>query len=1375
VDASSLHRADAHHDPASRPLGLFVRGERVDVVVQPTATVGELAELLGFDPQRPLVVDACRVDPPTLVVDAGLSHGSDIGEHDVAQRCEYDVAERSEPGARPAVRVTVVAGVQAGRSWDLPPGDVVVGSARSSDVRLAVPGVGRHHALGEIGSAGDVRWTDLTDTAPVPTSDARISRIGPVLLRSGPVPGTKERSLVPPPAFPGWTVPWLRPVSPPARPPIAPVRPPAPSEPPTPPGPLGLAALITPLVVGVVAMVLLRQPLLLLLGGAAAFASLVPRLVQITRAGRGTRRARRDADAELQRFARDLDHHRRAATDRAWDEVFDVAAALETCEAPDNRLWARRPHAPDAFTVTLGVGSGSYRPVLDAKVAAPTDDPAVWALVEAASELNDVPVSVALADRAVIGIVGDVDAARAIARAIVVQLAALHGPADLVLAAISDPPSVAWEWMTWLPHAHDSGTAFVSSESDADAFASAVSTAAGGRHAVLVVDGASMLGARSSAVRQLLDGGLQSVAAVVIGPEVAALPSRCTTVVEARTDGSATRRSLASTGVPERLVAAGLAAEDALHAARGLARFEDPEAVDGGANLPETVGLLDVLPPATLDPPSLVSSWCSNGPDPRPATVLGLGAEGPVEIDLVRDGPHVLVAGTTGAGKSELLRSLVVGLAAGQAPEGLTFVLVDYKGGSAFDACDELPHVVGVVTDLDPGSAERVLRSLGAELARREQLLRDAGANDLAAYRRLPDRDAIPRLVVVVDEFATLSAEHPAFLGSLVGVAQRGRSLGVHLVLATQRPAGVVSDDIRANTNLRISLRVQDPADSVEVLGDSAAAALPRRHPGRALARFGLGELVALQVACAGLPVPDADPPPVVTVDRGSRPVDPLTTSLAATVDAIRRAAETAGSRRPSRPWTDPLPPILPAAQLPPGVIGLVDDPGQQRQHHLGWDRSAGHLVVIGAVGSGTTTTLVTAALGAAVACPPDCLHLYVVDHGAGGLVALAALPHAGAVIGATERERQLRLLHLLAAELDLRRGAEVAHRPELLVVVDDLVGWRRSFDASGEHDAVETLDRILSAGPDVGIVVAASVTSDAGLPRALDGTVSSCLTLRGAEPGAADGSTLRRDVVPGRGVEVGTGLEVQVAYHGPPEPAAASIAHRWRDVAPDPAPTAIGTLPERIALSEIPPAVPSAPPWLLPLGIDDSTLGPAVLRLHPGDHLLVSGPSRSGRTSTLRAIVQQVVHARPDADIVCLGFRGRAPDGATAGTALDELNARDPRRLVVVVDDAELLDDPHGVLASFVARRDAIVVAAARADALRTAYGHWTADLRRQRRGIVLCPTADVDGDVLGVVIPRRRTMARHPGRGYLVVDGEARLIQVAVADPVDALRGAA
>ena len=295
-------------------------------------------------------------------------------------------------------------------------------------------------------------------------------------------------------------------------------------------------------------------------------------------------------------------------------------------------------------------------------------------------------------------------------------------------------------------------------------------------------------------------------------------------------------------------------------------------------------------------------------------------------IDLCRDGPHVLVGGTTGSGKSEFLRTLVTSLAIASPPEEVTFVLVDFKGGAAFGPCAGLPHVVGLVTDLDDHLVSRALASLRAELRRRERLLAAVGANDLEAYHRVraADSEPVPRLVVVVDELRALVEELPEFVTGLVRLAALGRSLGVHLVLATQRPSGAVSAEVQANVSLRIAFRVRDRADSVDVLDDGSAAGIAPSTPGRAMARGADGALVTFQAATveapgvrrvAGLTVRASATGGVVV-----EPAQQVATRSPALPrewsTAVRGAHRLLGGRPPRAPWSAPLPALVPTLAL---------------------------------------------------------------------------------------------------------------------------------------------------------------------------------------------------------------------------------------------------------------------------------------------------------------------------------------------------------------------------------------------------------------------------------------------------------------------------
>ncbi|HWS57288.1 MAG TPA: FtsK/SpoIIIE domain-containing protein, partial [Actinotalea sp.] len=276
------------------------------------------------------------------------------------------------------------------------------------------------------------------------------------------------------------------------------------------------------------------------------------------------------------------------------------------------------------------------------------------------------------------------------------------------------------------------------------------------------------------------------------------------------------------------------------------------------ALLPRRVALADLGLPGTA--PQIRRGWGLDRPgaaEPLTSLVarLGVAATGdhldPVDVDLLAHGPHALVAGTTGAGKSELLQALVLGLALRYPPTELALVLVDFKGGAGLGRCGDLPHVAGQVGDLDPVEAGRALSGLRAELRRREHLLAAHGVTDLEALRaRGP---APPRLVVVVDELRALVEDLPDFVPQLVRVAAQGRSLGIHLVLATQRPAGAVDAQTRANVAIRVCLRVTDAADSLDVLDVPDAAALPTDRPGRAVLRCGPGPVRVVQTAWPAL------------------------------------------------------------------------------------------------------------------------------------------------------------------------------------------------------------------------------------------------------------------------------------------------------------------------------------------------------------------------------------------------------------------------------------------------------------------------------------------------------------------------------------------
>ncbi|MBV9951357.1 MAG: FHA domain-containing protein [Acidimicrobiia bacterium] len=1386
----------------------------LDVVVHdPDATVADLAAALGVDGD--LFVDGRRCPAERRLDRAGIAQGSTVATGAPAAGAPV------EAGGPAALTVRVAGGLDAGASVAIDRGHFVIGRAGGLlDLRDTT--VSAHHAVLELDGDGGLTVDDIGSHNGTWLGDTLVA--GPTALEPGRVLRLGASQLVTAPAVDdrpvgrrgrmtaAGTVPFNRPPRP--SPPVAgdPIEPPAAPDVRPAPHPIGVVGVVAPLAMGLV-MVLVFRSLVFGLFALLSPVLLVGNAIETRRREhRGSRRDRARYERELATFRSQLRARAVEERLRRTDELPDPAEVARRALGPSTRLWERRLHHHDALHLRAGLGAVAWEPPVAGDRRAWS--PEVRAAVAEASRIDDAPALVDVSAGGVVGLVGDREAALAVARSLVVQAATHHGPADLAVAVLAAPERAdRWDWAKWLPHTLDaggSGQRLLTADGDAaerllrGLLERQVATAAHpssvtGTVTLVVIDDPSLTEGRRSPARSLLRS--DAVAGLVIAPTEDRLPAVCRTVVELR-DGDGTAR-IHRVDHGERLddvLAAGVTDDTARLVARALARHDDPELDVAGAGLPGTVGLLPLL---ALDPPTadeLLARWVAAGDDPDLLAPLGVSEDGVLEVDLVRDGPHGLVAGTTGAGKSELLRTLVAGLAAGCSPDHLTFVLVDFKGGSAFDRCAGLPHTVGLVTDLDASLAARALRCLEAELRFRERALREAGAADLTEHRRRAPGQPIPRLVVVVDEFATLRAELPNFVDSLVGVAQRGRSLGVHLVLATQRPSGAISDNIRANTNLRIALRVQDASDSEDVIDRPDAARIGRNQPGRALVRLGPGEVVAVQTALStGVatalghgpvevrPFRFGPQPPAVEAAAGSGTESDLQRLVDAAVEAHRRS----GRPFPRRPWPDPLPSevdldaldALAGATGPAVPFALADDPDAQTQYPVGWDPAGGNLLLAGIPGSGTTTACASVVLALAARASADDLHIHALDLGAGDLAPLAGLPHVGSVVTAAEPERQLRLVRWLRAELDRRRaGTDGAESPRVVLVLDGLAAFRAQWDDS-LSGVMEDLQRVFADGPDHGLHTVVAADRLGAVPAWLQSLVRQRWLFRTGDPIELSSVGLRTSDVPALGpggaVLADGGLVVQVARPADGVTAAvARLAARHANEVARP-PVAIGVLP-----TEVDPQLIAAAArldddrWVLPVGISSATLGVAALTLHPGEHALVAGPSRSGRSTTLATIAGVARSAQPDVHIVAV-TAGRSPL-ETSPDVDAVLRADDPRiselaaasgPVLVLVDDADLVDDTAGALTALLTLRRAglHVVAAGRNEALRAAYGHWTRPVRASRAAVLLQPDLDLDGDLAGTMLPRRSIVALTRGRGYVVCGGERDIVQIAALHESD------
>ncbi|MEB4614337.1 FtsK/SpoIIIE domain-containing protein, partial [Leucobacter sp. M11] len=1057
------------------------------------------------------------------------------------------------------------------------------------------------------------------------------------------------------------------------------------------------------------------------------------------------RRKRRAADARFEAAlaaARaelaELREREQRARHRGSPDPGRIADAIT---ARNGLLWSRRRDAPDVLELRLGTGRARSR--VRAELPAPNDaEPEHWRRLRAAArdaeELPGVPRTERLGACGALGVVGPAGERDGLARSLLLQLAALHAPTDLVIAAFAPEPKhrerAGWGWLGWLPHQgaassplrgpHLAGTperaeallaeleGIIRARSGESATAARPGPSRDDGPAIVVLIAAGAPGNRARLIGIAEAGAAVGVHALWLADRPERVPAACRSVVVV-VPGPGTTAELIRTRAGRRVAldrVEHVAAAPAAQLARCLAPIvDDSERAPADHGLPRLAhlrelaardlvgGAADILA-AWAETDSLSGSWRPGTPRRVTglAAIIGQDATGPLSVDLRAQGPHALIGGTTGSGKSEFLQSWIMSLAAQHSPERVTFLLVDYKGGNAFAECAQLPHTVGLVSDLTPELLRRALISLRAELAHREQRLNALGAKDLAELEARSEADAPPALLVVVDELAALTAAVPEFLDGLLDVAQRGRSLGVHLLLATQRPAGAVTANLRANLNLRIALRVADPEDSTDLLGVADAAGFDPGVPGRAALRVGSGPVRRFQsaylggrggaaadtpgladagsaitagapggVALSGLGFAEGVPLPGAQEHRRSAgahhaPGTRGPRDIEALRDSIAAAVASAGLAPPRRPWLDPLPERLSLAELPglasPGIaLGLRDEPGQQRQRGYALDLArSGNAALIGASGSGKTSALVTLAVAANAAPSPSAdsrggglhahapTHCYAIDAG-GGLGALAALPTVGAVVPVEDAERIGRLLALFRDTITARVRATppVSPAPRLLLLLDGFPAFRAvAEEHSPRAELLDQLGEILRTGRAVGVHAVLTADRPAAFGTEIAATLQEQLVLRlaAAEDAGALGvpAAVLADAPPGRAVLAGGTDPVQLAL-------VATNASRDTGM---PAPEPMAEIAAQLRARGVPPArpVPPLPERLRRAELPAPLIGaPPIFAvdtatLEPvgfplGARCAVSGPAGSGLSTALRAMIEAFLGtARPGA-----------------------------------------------------------------------------------------------------------------------------------------------
>jgi S-DNA-T family DNA segregation ATPase FtsK/SpoIIIE len=1139
---------------------------------------------------------------------------------------------------------------------------------------------------------------------------------------------------------------------------VAIAEPPKPQQ--EPPSVAGASMVIMPVVAGgggLMVAITNRNPLMATAGALFLVAAVAVGIVVLVGMRQGSRRQLREARERYLDYVEEVRRNIRETIiaqkrNAAWrhpkpGRLLDIARM-------NTRRWERRVSDEDFLLLRAGIGDRPVAVRLSVNFEeGPLNefDPvcleSARTLRKRYNTLRGQPVCLNLREIGVLSVVGDRAAGRRIARALLAQLVTFHAPEDVRVGVVrGQAHSGYWAWAKWLPHHSHT------SMSDGALPARLVATTVGAmaellgpelearldayqrrrgqpvrlrEHLVVVVDGEQLPGTWG------LEPPEAGISLAELGIHVVLLlehrreePGHVDARVSVEADGTARQDWDSATFHVDQVPEGTMSSLARLLAPVRVVNQETPgaEAMAGTIGLPEILGVPDV---ATLDPHRV---WQRRTLREMLRVPIGVGSSGlAVMLDLKESahggmGPHGLVVGATGSGKSEMLRTLLSSLVIGHPPEQLALMLVDFKGGATFAPLAGLPHLAGMVTNIedDLTLVDRMHDALFGEMRRRQEVLKTAGnLPNITAYRALIDAgqqlDPLPHLLVVIDEFSELLAAKPDFADLFVAVGRVGRSIGVHLLLATQRLEMGKIRGLDSHLSYRISLRTFSEGESREVIGTPDAYHLPP-EPGTGVLKVDTTVYEKFKAALVSAPYtpPVAEAKAVVPVvpylsanglggwlarrsdhARGGDGAQMARLSAGnpaehTTLDVLVRRLTAAGASAACPVWLDPLPDALPLDRVQdPGargpddsvsaLLGLVDDPSNQRQFPLEWDFTGGggNLLVVGAPRSGKSTVLRTMICSMALRYAPGDVAFYCLDYGGGGLAPLVELPNVAAVATRVDREKVSRTIAVVAGAVDAREqlfqqhgldsvaalraaradGQVPADVPGAVFLVID--GWG-VFREDAEVLEERVAD-VAARGLHFGVHVVLSITQTMQVRMRMQPSFGGRVELRLNDSfDSSYGRELQERIskeTPGRGLTDGElffqaavpridGVADQADLAQAQQRLIAIVVQRW----PTRRVEAVQVLPTLYPYAQLP--APDQGSTAVPVGLSEQNLRAAGVDLFGSDpHLLVFGDGETGKSNLLRVLLRGYMR-RFDPErlgIVVIDFRrsllGAVPD----------------------------------------------------------------------------------------------------------------------------------
>ena len=995
-------------------------------------------------------------------------------------------------------------------------------------------------------------------------------------------------------------------------------------------------------------------------------------------------------------------------------------------------FWERMPSDRDFLDVRLGMGYEDLCVAVKSKTenGFQMEDDEIRELSEQIIEetriVDNVPARLSLLKKNTVGFVGNRDKTIALIKNMLVSLTTAHCFEDVRIVGIFDPKERAkWESLKWLPHVWDDNRQFRTLAFDkenahnlCDMFNDLLKKRkeemkddAYGRAAIprpfyIFIFGSKDMVEKEEIMHNLfVNNPGMGVSSLFLFDDIYMLPNDCRCIVDVDNGPCVFDRNEANNKFYFTM-------DPAINDmywdtfARRMAAVE----LDGFAakiGLPNGITFLEGYGVQTVEQLNVLERWNSAVPYKSLAAPIGVMAGGKTfsfDIHEKKHGPHGLVAGTTGSGKSELLLTWILSMAINYHPDDVSFVLIDYKGGGMADPLDPLPHVVGKLTNID-ANIQRVLLSLSNENHRREALFakyRNKGLvfKDIYDYQRLYHegkiQDVLPHLIIVADEFAELKKEKPEFISSLVSIARVGRSLGVHIVLATQKPSGVVDDQIDSNSKFRMCLKVQDANDSREMIKRPDAAKLTQA--GRTYIRVGHDEYFDLfQSYWSGAPyfgaaktedtagnqvrIVDISGKRIKTVaDNNSKKKSDLD-ELTAIVRYISSVAQANGIRKLQGPWLPELPEALYLDEIKePGAfdganwtqspqwltvpIGKYDAPRQQAQgiQYMNLAEES-HYGIYGAPGTGKATLLKSFVLSLGMHYSPQDVNIYILDCGGWSMSMFSGMPHVGGVALDSEEEKFFKFEKLIMEEFASRKqkflqnavSSLKAYResvspdmPAIVIAIDNIIPI---FDLY--PDLENLFVTIAREGATYGIYMVYTANSTSGVRykvlQNIQGAVAFELTDKGDYAtivGRLDGMMLPK--ILGRAFYKGNPpQEFQAALCAKGDNdrammlAVKELSAKMNAAWTGPRPAPIPVMPETVTFDNM--LAEYSVRTVLPVGISCADIRTASLDLTDNYSLLISGSVHSGKTQKLGQLTDMVQRQFPDTKVFLFDSTAKA------------------------------------------------------------------------------------------------------------------------------------